>query len=202
MANAKKQIVVNVTTAMPFTAQQDAVMSTAFKALANADDAFKAAAETLHDAGIKAEMFYTLSTPDEKVMKERKAAFSEQSAAHVRKLACLAKFGDAGFKLMTMHPDLRPSTQKEEFRVIKAWVNMAVEKLARILQGIADSEKDKTGDATKRAATSLLEWLDENLAKLQKDVLVTKKQQDVSAADAALEIRALRKRLAELKPAK
>jgi histidinol phosphatase-like enzyme len=199
---AKKPVIANVAATLPFTDEQNGYMMDAFRAVANADDALKMAAEALYEGNIDASMFYTLSSPDEKVMKERKAAFSEQSAAHVRKLACIAKFGEQGYKLMVMHPDLRPKAQNEQFREIKVWVNKAVESLAKLLQGIADSEKDKHGDATKRAANSLLEWLDENLAKIQKTVLVTKKQQDISAADAALEIRALRKRLVELKPAK
>jgi hypothetical protein len=199
---AKKPVIANVTATLPFTEEQNGFMTAAFRAVANADDALKTAAEALYEGNITAAMFYTLASPDEKVMKERKAAFSEQAAAHVRKLACIAKFGDAGFKLMTMHSDLRPKAQNEQFREIKVWVNKTVESLAKLLQGIEDSEKDKNGDAAKRAATSLLEWLDENLAKLQKAILTTKKQQDIPAADAALEIRALRKRLVELKPTK
>lgn len=199
MAQAKKKdLVANV--ANTFTAQQDAVMSTAFKALANADDAFKAAAESLHDAGIKAETFYTLSTSDETEAKRRKAAFSEQSAAHVRKLACIAKFGEAGFKLMVMHPDLRPSTQKEEFRAIKAWVNMAVEKLARILQGIADSETDKTGDKAPRARLMLSESVDQALADLMESVVAfNKSKRDINTADVVVCLRDCRKAIKALK---
>lgn len=193
MAKAKqKQIVASVNAALPFNKEMDAVLEGAFKALAVADDAVTVAADKLHSAGIRPEIFFLLNTQDEKEMARRKAAFTEAGHAHVRKIACIARYGQAGYDLLSKPAELRPESQKEQFKAMNAWVKDAVEKVARRLQKVIDDERLKTEDAKKRDRATLLESLDEKLADLQKWVLTFKGVQDVPAADAALEIRAVR----------
>lgn len=203
MANTKKKDVANavtnaVTNALPFTKEMDDKALDLFTAEAKTDSKRESLAEMYYDAGIKAEAFYLFTSNDEKEAKRLKDAFSLPMNAHVRKLAALGKYGEAGYKLMVMPKEIRPESQKEKFREIIAWVNGAVERLAKTLRSVEESEKEQNGETRKREKDTLLMMLDGKIADLMKSALTYKGRHDINAADAALILRECRKELKAL----